>query len=173
MKKPIYAVTVNNNQSHRIELDHAGAFTGKLDGKTFSLDINQPDPGHFHVLRNAVSYNVEIIHTEHLTKTVTLKVNGRICEVVLKDKYDELLHSLGMDGLSKRKVNELKAPMPGLVLEVLVKEGDAIKKGEALIILEAMKMENILKSPTDGIIKKVSVKKGVAVEKGQLLIEFV
>jgi len=62
--------------------------------------------------------------------------------------------------------------MPGLVLNILVEEGQDIKKGDALIVLEAMKMENILKSPADGKVKKVSVKKGVAVEKGQILIEF-
>lgn len=173
MKKPTYTVTVNNKQAHRIELDHAGAFAGKIDGKTFSLDSNTSEPGHFHVLRNAVSYAVEVLHTDAVTKTVTLKVNGNTYEAVLKDKYDELLHALGMDGLASRKVNELKAPMPGLVLDVVVAEGAAVKKGDALIILEAMKMENILKSPTDGQIKKISVKKGVAVEKNQLLIEFV
>lgn len=173
MKKPTYTVTVNNKDSHRIELDQAGAFAGKIDGKTFTLDADESDPGHFHVLRNSVSYNVEVLYADPATKTVTLKVNGNTYEAVLKDKYDELLHSLGMDGLNNRKVNELKAPMPGLVLDVLVSEGSAVKKGDALVILEAMKMENILKSPTDGTIKKVGVKKGMAVEKNQLLVEFV
>ena len=62
--------------------------------------------------------------------------------------------------------------MPGMVLNILVAEGQEVKKGEALIILEAMKMENILKSPTDGVIKKIAINKGVAVEKNQILIQF-
>ena len=62
--------------------------------------------------------------------------------------------------------------MPGMVLNILVNEGDTIKKGDPLIVLEAMKMENILKSPTDGVIKKIPINKGVAVEKNQLLIQF-
>jgi biotin carboxyl carrier protein len=74
--------------------------------------------------------------------------------------------------MNASKVNEIKAPMPGLVLDVRVSEGEAVKKGDAIIVLEAMKMENIIKSPTDGIIKKISVKKGVAVEKNQVLIHF-
>ncbi|MCE3258805.1 MAG: acetyl-CoA carboxylase biotin carboxyl carrier protein subunit, partial [Bacteroidetes bacterium] len=90
----------------------------------------------------------------------------------LKDKYDELLHTLGLDNLATKKVSEIKAPMPGMVLNVLVGEGTAVKKGDALIILEAMKMENILKSPADGIVKKVIATKGNAVEKNQVLIQF-
>jgi biotin carboxyl carrier protein len=62
--------------------------------------------------------------------------------------------------------------MPGLVLEVRVKVGDTVKKGDPLLVLEAMKMENILKSPADGIIQKVHVQKSAAVEKNQTLINF-
>jgi biotin carboxyl carrier protein len=83
-----------------------------------------------------------------------------------------LLHSLGLDSLASKKVNDIKAPMPGMVLNILVTEGQEVKKGDGLIVLEAMKMENILKSPTDGVIKKIAITKGVAVEKNQLLIQF-
>jgi biotin carboxyl carrier protein len=71
-----------------------------------------------------------------------------------------------------KKVNDVKAPMPGMVFNVLVSEGQDIKKGDPLIVLEAMKMENVLKSPTDGTVKKIAVTKGVAVEKNQVLIQF-
>ena len=63
--------------------------------------------------------------------------------------------------------------MPGLVIDVCISEGDKIKKGDKIIVLEAMKMENIIKSPTDGIIKKINVNKGMAVEKNQILINFI
>jgi len=68
-------------------------------------------------------------------------------------------------------VNDLKAPMPGLVLDVLVKEGQQIKKGENLLVLEAMKMENNLKALSDAVVKKVNVGKGARVEKNEILIE--
>jgi biotin carboxyl carrier protein len=77
-----------------------------------------------------------------------------------------------MDKLHSAKVNELKAPMPGLVLDIVVSEGQEVKKGDALVVLEAMKMENILKSPADVVVKKISVKKGTAVEKNQVLVLF-
>jgi biotin carboxyl carrier protein len=62
--------------------------------------------------------------------------------------------------------------MPGMVLNVLVNEGQTVKKGDALLVLEAMKMENILKSPAEGTIKKITAVKGTAVEKNQILIQF-
>jgi biotin carboxyl carrier protein len=62
--------------------------------------------------------------------------------------------------------------MPGLIIDLKVKVGDKVKTGDALLILEAMKMENILKSPGDGTVKNVTVKKGDSVEKGHILVEF-
>ena len=62
--------------------------------------------------------------------------------------------------------------MPGLIIDLKVKTGDTVKAGDSLLILEAMKMENMLKSPGDGVVKNVKVKKGDAVEKNQVLIEF-
>ena len=97
-------------------------------------------------------------------------MNGNNYSVEAKDKFDELLKQLGMDNLSSAKVNEIKAPMPGLVLKVLAKEGSEIKKGDSVLILEAMKMENVLKSPGGGKVKLLKVKAGDKVEKNQVLV---
>ena len=77
-----------------------------------------------------------------------------------------------MDTFSSKKESEIKAPMPGRVLDVVVQEGDRISKGDNVVVLEAMKMENVIKSPTDGIVKNVCVVKEEAVEKNQVLIAF-
>jgi biotin carboxyl carrier protein len=103
-------------------------------------------------------------------KIAELRVNNNNYTVHLKDQYDELLHRLGMDKLASNKVNDLKAPMPGLVLAINVSEGQSVKKGDVLITLEAMKMENTLKAVADAVVKKVIVKKGTAVEKNEVLI---
>jgi biotin carboxyl carrier protein len=78
---------------------------------------------------------------------------------------------MGLSLGNAQMVNDIKAPMPGLILEVNVKEGDEVKEGDYLLVLEAMKMENALTAPRDAVIKSISVEKGQTVEKNQLLIE--
>ena len=63
------------------------------------------------------------------------------------------------------------APMPGMVLEILINNGETVTEGQPVIILEAMKMENVLKAPGDGVVKVIKVKKGDPVDKKQVLIE--
>jgi biotin carboxyl carrier protein len=79
---------------------------------------------------------------------------------------------LGFENAQAGKVAELKAPMPGLVLKILVEQDQVVSKGENLLILEAMKMENMIKSPADGIIKRLLVTTGDKIEKNTVLIEF-
>jgi len=169
----MYSITVNGSQTFKTELSLSGsAFEGTLNGKPVKGDLLKINAYQYHLLYNNTSYNVELVKLNAEERSMVLKVNSVKFTLQLKDKYDELLHNLGLDNLSARKVNDVKAPMPGMVLNVLVKEGDTVKKGDALLILEAMKMENILKSPSDGVIKKIAAIKGNAVEKNQLLIQF-
>ncbi len=92
-------------------------------------------------------------------------------EVQLRDQYDDRLQALGMDASAGKKTGDLKAPMPGLVIDVAVSEGQQVKKGDTLVVLEAMKMENTLKAPGDAVVKKIHIEKGVTVEKNQVLIQ--
>jgi biotin carboxyl carrier protein len=163
-------VNVNNKKEHTVVFEDDNS--GSIDGKAFSWDVIEVKDGSFHVIKNNKSYSVEVIKADEKEKSFLVSVNGNKYQLNVKDKFDELLKSLGMDNLNASKVNELKAPMPGLVLDIRVSEGDEVKKGDPILVLEAMKMENIIKSPTDGIIKKINVKKGVAVEKNQVLINF-
>lgn len=79
---------------------------------------------------------------------------------------------MGFDNTKRNKMLEIKAPMPGLVLNVMVEEGQEVNKGDNLLVLEAMKMENIIKSPSSGNVKKIRVNKGDKVEKNEILIQF-
>ena len=100
----------------------------------------------------------------------TLTLNNRITPFSLI--VDLMLEKLGIQTKSTKKINHLKAPMPGLVTKIFVAEGDVIKQGEPLLILEAMKMENVFKAASDVIIKSISVGERQAVEKGEVLIAF-
>jgi biotin carboxyl carrier protein len=164
----MYKATVNDKV---FEIEQTGQSI-LVNGKNFEWDIHTVSDGYFHILYNDKSYRAEIVKTEMETKTITVKINGRNYTVGLKDKFDLLLEKMGMNQALAGKVKSIKAPMPGLIIDLKIKAGDVVKQGEPLLILEAMKMENIIKSPGEGTIKNVKVKKGDSVEKGQVLIEF-
>jgi len=169
----MYSITLNGNKTVKTDLKlNETQFEGTLNDALIKGDLMKINDYQYHILYNNKSYNIDVVKLNTEEKSMVLKVNSIKFTLQLKDKYDALLHSLGLDNLASKKVNEVKAPMPGMVLKVLVNEGDEIKKGDALLVLEAMKMENIIKSPTDGTIKKIAAIKGVAVEKNQLLIQF-
>ncbi|MFN4233882.1 MAG: acetyl-CoA carboxylase biotin carboxyl carrier protein subunit [Bacteroidia bacterium] len=162
----------NQEKEYIINLDHSDFNKGTIDEENFLLDVFKIKEGSFHVLENNKSYNIEVVSANYEEKQLVLLVNGNKYTINLRDKYDELLKSLGMDNLMANKVNELKAPMPGLVLDIFVAPGTVVKKGDPVIVLEAMKMENVLKAAGDGVVKKIAVEKKQAVEKNQLLISF-
>jgi len=112
------------------------------------------------------------VEADYQAKTFTFKINGVKQVVSVKDRFDLLLDKLGMSNANVHKVNDIKAPMPGLILDIKVQPGQEIKKGDTLLILEAMKMENILKAPGDGIVKEIKVSVKQNVEKNQVLILF-
>lgn len=158
-----------NDKVFEIDSDESGWL---VNGEPQSWDLVQLADGHFHILYKHESYRAEIIKTDPETKSFTIKINGTLYQVNLKNKFDLLLEKMGMNNAAGSKVNSIKAPMPGLIIDLKIKAGDSVKSGDALLILEAMKMENILKSPGEGVVKKVNVKKGDSVEKGQVLVEF-
>lgn len=165
-------VTVNGKKEYVVEFEDKAFTKGTVDGTSFEWDIVTLKEDTLHIILNNKSYTVEVLEKNIPEKKLLVRINGNKYSLAVKDKYDELLKSLGMDASSSGKVNELKAPMPGLVLDVLVKEGDHIKQGDSLLVLEAMKMENVLKATADVIVKKINVNKRMAVEKNQVLIAF-
>ncbi len=170
----MYTIKVNGSKEFKTELNKQTDTTiaGSLNGSEFNADIIKVRDEVYHLIKDNVSYSLEVVKHIPEEKKLVVKINNTVYNLDIKDKYDDLLHSLGLDNLATKKVNDIKAPMPGMVLNILVTEGQEVKKGDALIVLEAMKMENILKSPTDGTIKKIAINKGIAVEKNQLLIQF-
>lgn len=137
-----------------------------------NLDAVSDVNSEFHVLKDNRSYKAEITQSDFLSKNYTVKVNGNTYEVNLANSLDLLIKEMGFEVGAAKQVNAIKAPMPGLVLEINVEVGQEVQEGDNLLILEAMKMENSFTSPRAGIIKSIAVNKGQAVDKGQLLIEF-
>jgi biotin carboxyl carrier protein len=152
----------------QINEEHDVALTSEL---LKNFDIQALGNGRFHILKNNQSFHVELIDSDFANQRLTLLVNGNSYQIKIADEYDTLIKKLGLSAGTGQKVKEVKAPMPGLVLEVMVSAGQAVQKGDALLILEAMKMENIIKALSEGVVKRIQVEKGQTVEKGAILIE--
>jgi len=97
-------------------------------------------------------------------------IRGRLYAVTVEDEREKRLRSAAGGGVAETGEFHLRAPMPGLVVTILVGEGQEIKKGQVLLILESMKMQNELKSPRDGTIGRIRVKAGETVEQKQTLL---
>lgn len=136
------------------------------------LDAVETSTNKYHIIQNNRSIKASIISSDFNKKTYSVKVNNNTYDVVLNDALDQQIAALGFEIGASKKVNDVKAPMPGLILEINVKEAQEVKEDDALLILEAMKMENVINSPRDGVIKSIKVSQGNTVEKNALLIEF-
>ena len=158
-----------NNRSYEV-LSHEDSIL--VNGEPLDWNIAPVSEGRFHILYKDKSYRAEVVKIDSILKTVVLKINGQPFTVNLKSKFDLQLEKMGIHATATNKLNYVKAPMPGLIIDLKINVGDQVKKGDTLLILEAMKMENILKSPGDGVVKGVNVKKGDSVEKNQVLVEF-
>jgi biotin carboxyl carrier protein len=162
-------VTVNDQYQFDVDVVNN---TLQVNGTAFEVDQLQLTQQASHLLHQNQSYNVEVVDFNKDEKSASIKVNGNIYKVQVTTTLDLLLKQLGIDNLSSKKIAQLKAPMPGLVLHVLIKEGDEVKKGDSLLVLEAMKMENVIKAPADAIVKKIEVAQGQKIEKNTVLVQF-
>lgn len=147
-------------------------FDFSFESNDFDWNCVEVRDGQFHILFKGQSLVAGVVEANTAEKTFVIRINNNNYTLQLKDQYDELLQSLGMDSLNNQKESEIKAPMPGRVLDIMLSAGSSVVKGDGVLVLEAMKMENVIKSPTDGVIKKIAVIKDQAVEKNEVLVEF-
>lgn len=160
-----------NNNKYKVTIDNSK--TLDLTSKDVEqLDVSEVDDLKMHVLHHHKSYKVEVTDSDFHQKSYKVKVNNNEYNIHIFNDLDILIKDMGFETGSSRMVNEIKAPMPGLILDINVKDGQEVSEDDTLLILEAMKMENVLTSPRNGIIKSISANKGDAVEKNQLLITF-
>ena len=157
----MYKIRVNS--SHTFEVSKESMET---------LDVAETTPNNYHVLQDNTSIKASVLNSDFNKKTYTIKVNSNIYNVNINDALDQQIEALGFEIGASKKVNNIKAPMPGLILEINIEEGQAVNENDPLLILEAMKMENVINSPREGVIKSISVKQGETVDKNTLLIEF-
>jgi len=161
-------------------------YAATLNDKTYIIEINDDQ----HVIVDGVEYSVNF-ETVSGQPVYSLLLDGHSYEAYIYEDEDDLhvllqgdLYTVRVEDEREKRLRaaasslgaapsgefNLKAPMPGLIVTIPISEGQAVKKGDLLIILESMKMQNELKSPRDGTIKRVKVKAGDSVEQNQSLI---
>lgn len=161
MKKEPFKITVNQHHEFQIQPDEA-----KM------LDVIPDGDRLFHLLQSDQAYSVELLEEDYAGRRYVFRIAGVRYTVCISDYYERLIEQLGLTVGGGQKINTVKAPMPGMVLNVLVEPGQTVRKGDGLLILEAMKMENVIKAAGDGVVKSVPAQKGRPVDKGQILLEF-
>lgn len=164
----MYQIKINGQEEKEISLEGNRVF---INGENREWDIIALPDGRLNVLMGNKSYNAYVVSIDRQKKKIALRVNGHIYELEIREQIDLLLQKMGLNMNVAKKAESINAPMPGLILSIMVEEGQAIKKGEPVLILEAMKMENIFKAPEDAVVKSIKIKAGQAVEKGAVLIE--
>ena len=137
-----------------------------------TLDAIETSPNNYHIIQDNATIKSALISSDFNKKSYAVKVNNNIYHIKINDALDQQIEALGFEIGASKQVNTIKAPMPGLILEINVNKGQEVKENDALLILEAMKMENVINSPRDGVIKSISVKQGETVDKNSLLITF-
>ena len=147
-------------------------FDFNIDSDAIQWDLSAINDRKFHILVDNRSFEATVTEADYTEKSIAIRINTTVYTVALKDAFDQLVEKLGFSNANSKKINQIKAPMPGLVLDILVKPGDTLAKGDGVLILEAMKMENVIKSEGDAVVKSIEIEKGAAVEKGQILIQF-
>jgi biotin carboxyl carrier protein len=114
---------------------------------------------------------IEVLNVNFDTKELNFRHNHSTHIVQFKNNLDYVLDKMGIKRTFEAVNTDVKAPMPGKVLSVMINVGDTVAKGDGIMILEAMKMENVLKAEGDCVIKSILIEAGQTVEKGQVMIE--
>ena len=161
-------IAVNGGAPYTVEKTNDGCY---INGKEAIIDIAPLPAGRISVLINGKSYTAIVERIDKKSKEVVLSVNGTTYTTAIAEPIDTLLNQMGLNTKAGKKADPVKAPMPGMIHKILVSVGQQVNKGDGLIILEAMKMENILKATAAGTIKAIAVAEKTAVEKGTILVE--
>jgi biotin carboxyl carrier protein len=159
-------VKVNNKHTYSVDQQSDKYL---INGALKSWHIHKRDDHNYQIIFNNRSFLANVTREDGLLK---IQINQKTYLLEIQDEQELMLEKLGIETKSARRTDEIKAPMPGLIVEVLVDKGDVVKAGQPLLILKAMKMENIIKSAHDGVVNDIFVKKDQIIEKDAVMLQF-
>jgi biotin carboxyl carrier protein len=159
------------NKEYQINLEDRGdQVVAIINGTTIPIQMHEIDGSHIYsALVGNRSIEIEIRRNE---VGYLIFHKGTSLEYLVEDERTARLKKSMSQSVSQKAAKDLRAPMPGMIVLIEVKPGQQLKKGDGLLIIEAMKMENEIKAPFDCTIKEIKVQERQAVEKGQVLVVF-
>lgn len=142
-----------------------------LDGKPYEIDfVMVGDQPVYSLLLNGESYDAHVYPDENLWQ---IMFQGGVYSAIVEDEREKRLRAALGGGVAEHQEYQLRAPMPGLVISVPVQDGQAINKGDVLLVLESMKMQNELRSPRAGVVTRLRVRTGDRVEQKETMLSVV
>ncbi len=161
-------ITEINNEKHEIKLTQTGEkVLAEIDGRTYELDASEPEPNVYLLKYDNKIFEVFVSPVEKPNELFKVNIANQYFEIKITDP--KRLRGTSAESGALEGIAEIKTAMPGKVVRVLAEAGAAIKQGEGVLIVEAMKMQNEMKSPKDGIVKEIRVGEGATVNAGDVL----
>jgi len=159
-------ITTLDGKEYLIEVvdEHHVSVNGRAQEVDFESVSGQPV---YSLIIDGKSYESYVYETEEGWQVLT---RGRQYNLTIEDEREKRLRAAAGGGVAESGEFHLKAPMPGLVVAIPVNEGDKVEKGQVILVLESMKMQNELKSPKAGTVGRIRVKQGEKVEQRQALM---
>lgn len=160
---------------HSVKLEHQGdgLYKAEINGQTYTFRATAQTSAHNSATQLTFTDGERVTaHTAAQGQTRFIQLDAQVGGAsVTITRHDANRPTRKRGGTGGASSGDLAASMPGQIRDVLVSVGDAVKRGQALVVLEAMKMEIRVASPSDGVVKNIRVAQGDIVERGQVLVE--
>jgi biotin carboxyl carrier protein len=171
-------IGVADNEEHRVIVDdhdrEDGVYSVELNGKMYRVDAHTMPSQIVTALIDHKSYDLDLDDKDQssdpLDGRLAIRVRGRVVRLEMLEERRKKMKDAQSSQFSHSGTAQVLSPMPGKVLRYLVEEGEEVKEGQGLVVIEAMKMENELQAVKSGVVKSISSAAGTAVNGGTLLL---
>lgn len=164
MREDIIYVRLGEHE-YKVAFDRSGV---RVDGSPVPIELLPTS--HKALVKACIRERILDLALDVTNDGIRVLFDGQEYSAKVEDQRQRMLRSIGGGAKEHGAALSLKAPMPGLVVKIEVKVGDEVKRGQGIVVVEAMKMENEVRAPGNGTVKEIRVKERQVVEKGEVLV---